>query len=71
MSEIIEKVEKTEKEELVAMKVMIPITMARKLKAIGTMHENEINQSDLKKEAFVIGKGIEITTNSFDMSQLF
>jgi hypothetical protein len=68
MSEIIEKIEK---EELVAMKVMIPITMARKLKAIGTMHEDEINQSDLKKEAFIIGKGIEITTNSYDMSKLF
>lgn len=61
----------TEREELVAVKVMISSSMVRKLKAIGTLHENELNKSESKKDAFVIGKGVEKATDTYDISKLF
>lgn len=54
--------EKIQSEPVILKKVMISESLYRKFKAIGTFYENELQDT---REAFVVGKGIEIVYESY------
>lgn len=62
MSENLQNDEKIQNEPTVLKKVMISESLYRKLKAVGTFYENELQDT---REAFVVGKAIELSYESY------
>lgn len=60
-----------EQNEITIIKVPLDSALVRKLKAIGILFENELDNKDAKKENFIIAKGIEKSCNSFDLISAF
>lgn len=64
-------VDAVEQNDITVIKVPLNSNLVRKLKAIGVLFENEIDTKDVKKENYIIAKGIEKSCDSFDLASIF